>query len=378
VRIGVLGAGQLGRMLALAGAPLGISCRFLDPADSPCAAAFGEHVRAEYEDAAALARFCDGLDAATFEFENVPAGAAGAVADRVRLSPGVRSLELTQDRLVEKAFVRETGAETAPFAAVDDAAALEAAVEAVGLPAVLKTRRLGYDGKGQAVIRAAGDLEAARVMAERQPCILEAFVAFEREVSVVVVRSADGAWAAYPMTENLHAGGTLRASIAPAGDRRGVAAEATRIASSIAERLGHVGALCVELFETAGGLIVNEIAPRVHNSGHWTIDGARTSQFVNHLRAVGAMGLGPTDPAAPSVMLNLIGEAPRAGAILSIDPDARVHLYGKSARPGRKVGHVTVVDADRGSLARRVRALAGLAGVDRESALAAADLAGVS
>jgi 5-(carboxyamino)imidazole ribonucleotide synthase len=376
--VGVLGAGQLGRMLALAGAPLGITCRFLDPSESTCAAAFGEHVSSEYDDSGAIERFCGEVDVATFEFENVPAETARAVGERIPMRPGAESLERTQDRLSERAFVRDAGARVAAHARVDDADSLDAAISEIGLPALLKTRRFGYDGKGQVLLHEPSDVDAGRQLAGRQPCILEAFVEFEREVSIIVVRAEDGACATFPMTENLHAGGILRASIAPAADSGGTGDEARRIGETIAERLGHIGALCVELFETARGLLVNEIAPRVHNSGHWTIDGARASQFENHLRAVCGWPLGPSEAIAPSVMLNLIGEAPAASDILSADPAARVHLYGKSARPGRKLGHLTVVDEDREALARRVRALAGLPGVHRESALAAAERATVS
>jgi 5-(carboxyamino)imidazole ribonucleotide synthase len=378
VRLGVLGGGQLGRMLALAGAPLGISCRFLDPKEQPCAAAYGEHVRAAYDDETAIERFCDGLDAVTYEFENVPAESAGLIARRLPLRPGVGSLEMTQDRAIEKAFVRDSAGRTAPYAEVEGPDGLEVALKGIGRPAVLKTRRFGYDGKGQCVIRDGDDLAEARRIAADRPCVLEGFVSFTRELSIVTARAKSGETASLPVVENIHRGGILRATVAPAPERDGVAAEADRIGRKIAESLGHVGALCVELFETPEGLIVNEIAPRVHNSGHWSIDGARTSQFENHLRAVVGWPLGPPESLAPSVMLNLVGDAPSAEEILSIDPEARVHLYGKSPKPDRKVGHVTLLDLDRGSLARRVRAMADLPGVDRESALAAAERAGVS
>ena len=378
MKLGVLGGGQLGRMLALAGAPLGISCRFLDPKESPCAAAWGEHVRADYDDEQAIERFCAGLDAATYEFENVPARAVEMIAERVPVRPGGRSLEMTQDRVIEKAFIRGTGTTTAPYAEVNDAGALNAALERIGRPAVLKTRRFGYDGKGQSLIREGDDLTEARALASDRSCVLEGFVRFTRELSVVTVRAPNGDTASLPVAENLHRGGILRATVAPAPESERIASEAERIGREIARALGHIGALCIELFETPDGLIVNEIAPRVHNSGHWSIDGARTSQFENHLRAVAGWPLGSPEAIAPSVMLNLIGDLPSPADILAIDREARVHLYGKRPRPGRKVGHVTLLDLDRDRLSRRIGAIAELPGVDRETACAAADRAAVS
>jgi len=367
VRLGVLGGGQLGMMIARAAAPLGITCRFLDPKHAPCAARFGEHVRGDYADPAAVERFCDGLDAATYEFENVPADAARLVADRVPLRPSVRSLEATQDRAAEKRFIESCGAAVAPWAPVDGPGDLERALGAIGRPAVLKTRRLGYDGKGQTVVREEEGLGAAREIAAGAPCVLEGFVPFTREVSVVLTRGADGAVAAHPPAENLHAGGILRASIAPAAGAEG----AVPIAERLAAALDHVGAFAVEFFDAPGGLLVNEIAPRVHNSGHWTIDGAGASQFENHARAVLGLPLGDPGAASHALMLNLIGEAPPEPVILELDPDARVHLYGKGPRPGRKIGHVTLVGEPVG-LAERAERLASLAGVHGPSAREAA------
>jgi len=368
VKLGVLGGGQLGMMIARAASPLGVTCRFLDPKASPCAARFGEHLRGDYDDPAAIERFCDGLDAATYEFENVPAPSARLVADRLPLRPGVRSLEATQDRLTEKRFIESCGAAVAPYEPVDGPDDLERALGVVGRPAVLKTRRMGYDGKGQSVIRDESGLDAAREIAAGAPCVLEGFVPFTREVSVVLTRAVGGTVAAHPPAENLHAGGILRASIAPA-----LGAEAAvPIAARLAAELGHVGAFAVEFFDAPGGLLVNEIAPRVHNSGHWTLDAAHASQFENHARAVAGMPLGDPAATATAVMLNFIGESPPEDVIREIDPEAGVHLYGKSPRPGRKVGHVTLA-GEAAELPDRVRRLAGLAGVHAASAREAAE-----
>lgn len=357
--IGVIGGGQLGRMLAAAGAPLGIKVRVLDPSPDACAAAFAEHVCAAYDNPAALDRWVVGLDAATYEFENIPLGVARAVAERVPLFPGVRALELTQDRLTEKEFIRDSGAQLPAFAPVEAGHSAERASAEVGLPAVLKSRRMGYDGKGQRVIRSAE--EAGELLAE--PGVLEAFVPFVRELSVVLVRTIGGETDAYPVAENVHHGGVLRLTRVPATCSAERASEAVRTAERLAEAMGHVGVMCVEFFETKEGLLVNEIAPRVHNSGHWTIEGAVCSQFENHLRAVLGLPTGPTVARGACAMLNLIGQAPSAGAVYAVDPAAAVHLYGKEPRPGRKLGHLTLIDDDASRLDARVAALAGLPGV---------------
>ncbi len=371
--VGVLGGGQLGRMLAQAAAPLGIRCRVLDPSPNACAARFAEHIQGDYDDPDALAHFCDGIDFATYEFENVPAETTRAVAERVPLRPGARSIELTQDRLVEKNFLIECGATPAPFAEVSSAAELDASLEQLGRPAVLKTRRFGYDGKGQILIRQGDDLAEARQLAETKPCVLEAFVDFTRELSVVVARADTGESVAYPPTENIHAGGILRVSIAPA--RRGRTSSSVRTAVAVADAINHVGALCVELFDTPDGLLVNEIAPRVHNSGHWTIDATACSQFENHMRAVVGMELGEPTQTAPAIMLNLIGAVPEMSAVTALDADAKLHLYDKAPKAGRKVGHLTLVGDD---LAERVERLAEVPGVHAESARLAAERLRVS
>jgi 5-(carboxyamino)imidazole ribonucleotide synthase len=318
--VGCLGGGQLGRMLALAGAPLGVRLRYLDPAADACAGDVGELLVGAYDDPACLERLADGADAVTYEFENVPVAAARAVG----AVPDPRALELGQDRLVEKQLFRRLGIETVPFGSIDD----------VGLPALVKSRRLGYDGKGQRVVGTPEPL--------RDDELAERIVPFERELSIVAARSASGETAFYPLAENEHRAGILAVSRAPASDARQRDAEA--IAARMLDELGYVGVLAVELFEVGGELLANEFAPRVHNSGHWTIDGAETSQFENHLRAILGLPLGVTAARGSSVMVNLVGELPPLDRLLSI-PGAHVHLYGKEPRPGRKLGHVTLVDA---------------------------------
>jgi len=364
--IGVLGGGQLGRMMAQSAADLDLAFRFLDPSPEACAAPLGEHIRAGYDDPDAVARFIEGLGAATYEFENIPAETTRAVAAKVPLRPSAKSIELTQDRLVEKNFIADTGASPAPFRNVESEADLDSALAELGRPAVLKTRRFGYDGKGQTLIKEDSPLDDARALARSAPCVLEGFIDFTRELSVVVVRTTAGETITYPVTENTHAAGILRVSTAPAAGRTD---DAARIATDIAAALDHVGALCVELFDTPAGLLVNEIAPRVHNSGHWTIDATNASQFENHVRAVADLPLAGHAQTAPALMLNLIGDLPGADAVRALDPAAHYHDYAKAPRPGRKVGHITLVGND---LADRAERLADLPGVDPESARSAA------
>jgi 5-(carboxyamino)imidazole ribonucleotide synthase len=357
--VGILGAGQLGRMLALAGYPLGLRFRLLDPAPGAPAGHLAEHTQDGYDDDATLERFSAGLAAATYEFENVPVTAARFLADRVPVYPPPAALEAAQDRLAEKTFFQRIGAATPPFAPVESRADLESAIARIGLPAVLKTRRLGYDGKGQCVLRAPADVEDAWAALGGSPTILEGFVAFERELSILAARGRDGATAYYPLVENRHRDGILRLSLAPApGATPALQAEAEQIAARALAALEYVGVLAIELFQTVGPgawdlgleasgsghaphLLVNEMAPRVHNSGHWTIEGAETSQFEQHLRAVLGLPLGFTAPRGHSAMVNLIGTLPDPAAVLAI-PGAHLHLYGKQPRPGRKVGHVTI------------------------------------
>ncbi len=362
LRVGVLGAGQLGRMLALAGAPLGYSFVFVDPSPGAPAAAVGEQIACGYDDPLGQ----DALAACqvvTYEFESVPVEAAEALAERVPVFPPPFALRVAQDRLAEKNSFRLLGIGTAPFEAIDSLEDLTRAVENLGLPAVLKTRRLGYDGKGQFVLKSADDVRAAWAAVGEAPSILEGFVRFERELSLIAVRGRDGDIAFYPLVENHHQHGILRKTIAPAPALTlDLQAAAETYAIRILDHLSYVGVLAIELFETRGALVVNEIAPRVHNSGHFSIEGSRTSQFENHLRAILGLPLGDTSPLAPSCMLNLVGTLPDSAAVLAI-PDAHLHLYGKSPRPGRKVGHITVRARDEAELALRVTALRAIPGV---------------
>jgi 5-(carboxyamino)imidazole ribonucleotide synthase len=354
--IGVLGAGQLGRMLGLAGRGLGLELTFLDPTAGSPAAAVGELIVSEYADGAALLRLA-GSDVVTFEFENVPVAAVKALEGRVKVFPSSGALEVAQDRLNEKTCFRSLGIGTPPFEAVGSWQELETAIGRIGLPAVLKTRRMGYDGKGQAVLRSDADAREAFERLGNVPLILEGFVRFERELSIIAVRSSAGEVVCYPLVENHHASGILQKTLAPAP---GVTAELQQVANRYVEkllsRLDYVGVLALELFQVAGALLANEIAPRVHNTGHWTIEGAVTSQFENHLRAILGLPLGGTDPLSLCAMLNVIGSAPDPARVLAV-PDAHLHWYGKEPRPGRKLGHITVRAPDPETLAARVSVL---------------------
>jgi 5-(carboxyamino)imidazole ribonucleotide synthase len=362
VTIGILGGGQLGWMLARAGEPLGIRCRVLDPAAEAPAGRAGELVVGAYDDPTALARFAEGLALATYEFENVPVATAVRLAEQVPVLPPPHALEIAQDRATEKAFFESAGIPVAPWRPVATRAELGRALDALGCPAVLKTRRLGYDGKGQHVIRVPGDADRAWAGLGGAPAILEGFVRFDRELSVLAVRGQGGATACYPLVENRHADGILRRSLAPApGAAPALQTEAEGHARRVLDALGYVGVLAIELFEADGRLLANEMAPRVHNSGHWTIEGAETSQFENHLRAIAGLPLGSTAPRGVSAMLNLIGAVPDPAPVLRI-PGAHLHLYGKAPRPGRKLGHVTLRADDLAALAALEARLAGALG----------------
>ncbi|GAC1629362.1 MAG: 5-(carboxyamino)imidazole ribonucleotide synthase [Nevskia sp.] len=354
MKIGILGAGQLGRMLGLAGYPLDLDFVFLDPAGEACAAPLGEHIHADYGDEAALAEFCARVDLATFEFENVPDAAAQFVAARVPLYPSPQALTAGQDRLSEKALFVALGIPVPKHAAVDTRADLDVAAVITGLPAVLKTRRLGYDGKGQAVLRSAADFDAAWAALGNQPLILEAFVPFEREVSCLLARGRGGELAFYPLVENVHRAGILRTATPTVNDP--LQAQGEDYARRVAEHLDYVGVMAFEFFVANGQLIANEIAPRVHNSGHWTIEGAETSQFENHLRAIAGLPLGSTALRGPSVMVNYIGLAPALEAASALE-GVHTHLYGKTPKPQRKIGHATVTAPDAAALDVRLRAL---------------------
>lgn len=347
--IGILGGGQLGRMLAMAAARLGLRCQVFSPdPDSPAFDVVLNATCAEYADVEALELFANDVDVITYEFENVPAATAMILAARRPVLPDHKILETTQDRLAEKDFVTRLGIGTADYADVSSAAELRAAIGKIGLPAVLKTRRFGYDGKGQAMIREGDDCDKVWQRLGTKSAILEAFVPFEREISVVAARSADGHVECFDVTENEHRDHILKISRAPAAISEALAAQARSIAETIAGALNYVGVLAVEMFvvQGTGGskILVNEIAPRVHNSGHWTLDGASISQFEQHIRAIAGWPLGKPVRHGPVTMTNLIGDDVNDYEQWLTVPGATVHLYGKGpARPGRKMGHVTQV-----------------------------------
>jgi 5-(carboxyamino)imidazole ribonucleotide synthase len=360
--VAVLGGGQLGWMLGLAGIPLGVRCRFLDPAPGASAGAVGPLVVGALGDERAVAEVVDGADVVTYEWEGVPADTARSLAPRLPVRPGPHPLAVSQDRLAEKETFARLGIGVPAFAAVDDRAGLDDALARLGAPAVLKTRRGGYDGKGQFVLRSAADADPAFDALGGVPLILEELVPFTREVSVLAARGLDGEVCVFPLVENVHRDGILRVSRAPAP-----AVDATQqaaaevIAHLLLDDLDYVGVLAVELFERPDGdgtraLLANEMAPRVHNSGHWTIEGAETSQFEQHLRAVLGWPLGSPAPRGHAAMCNAIGALPPRDAVLAI-PGARLHDYRKEPRPGRKVGHVTVVADSADELEARLAAL---------------------
>jgi 5-(carboxyamino)imidazole ribonucleotide synthase len=352
--IGILGGGQLGYMLALAGYPLGLRFRFLDPSPEAPVGRIANRVTAEYSDEQALDRFANGLEVVTYEFENVPVAAARFLAERVPVYPPANALEQAQDRLSEKKLFGKLGISTAEFAEVSSRKELDAALGKIALPAILKTQRLGYDGKGQWLLRTEADAAQARRKMPDVALILEKFVPFTRELSMLGVRGRRGEIAFYPMVENYHREGILRLSLAPAPKlTEKLQREAEEATRRVLEELGYVGVLCIEYFEVEGKLLANEMAPRVHNSGHWSIEGAVTSQFENHLRAVTGMPLGSTAATGHSVMINLIGEVPKADEVLQV-PNAHLHLYGKEAREGRKLGHVTVTTSTVEELKERI------------------------
>lgn len=352
--VGILGGGQLARMLALSGAPLGLRFRILDTVADACAGQFAPLIVGDYRDEAALAEFASQVDVATFDFENVPAESAQWLSARIPVFPNPRALGIAQDRLAEKTLFRELDIPVPDFADVPDRAALDIAVTAIGTPCILKTRRLGYDGKGQFRIKTPGDVDAAwgalGAQAHTVGLILEAFVPFERELSVVAVRGRDGEFRAWPLTENWHVDGVLSASLAPARVDADMAERAFAHARALAESLDYVGVFALELFCRDGVLLANELAPRVHNSGHWTIEGSETSQFQNHLRAVLGLPLGDTRMVGHACMLNWIGTMPDANAVLR-EPGGHWHDYGKESRDGRKVGHATLRADTPGELA---------------------------
>lgn len=347
--IGILGGGQLGRMLAMAASRLGFKCQVFSPdPDSPAFDVVLHATCAEYADVEALELFANDVDVITYEFENVPAAAAMVLAARRPVLPDYKVLETTQDRLAEKDFAARLGIATAAYADVASVEGLRSAVARIGLPAVIKTRRFGYDGKGQAIIREGDDLDRIWIELATKSAILEAFIPFEREISVIAARSADGHVECFDVTENEHGDHILKISRVPAAISDALAAQARGIAEAIANALNYVGVLAVEMFVVPGDngptLLVNEIAPRVHNSGHWTLDGASVSQFEQHIRAIAGWPLGKPVRHGPVTMTNLIGDDVNGYERWLTVPGATVHLYGKGApRPGRKMGHVTEV-----------------------------------
>lgn len=351
--IGILGGGQLGRMLALAAAKLGLKTHIYAPEpESPAFDVASMRTQASYEDEAALGAFARSVELITYEFENIPSRTASILSEICLVRPSPETLAICQDRLAEKEFLAAAGIRTAPYMRVDDAGALARAVAQIGRPSILKTRRFGYDGKGQVLLREGADLAVTFRTLGGMPAILEAIVPFEKEISVVAARSPTGEFAAYDVCENIHENHILKSTRVPAGLPPETVSEAVRIARTIVDALDYCGVIAVELFAVAESsgrceLCVNEIAPRVHNSGHWTLDGAATSQFEQHVRAVAGWPLGAASrigaPDSQQIeMVNLIGDDVLAWAKILGEPGASLHLYGKSeARPGRKMGHVT-------------------------------------
>ena len=342
--IGILGGGQLARMLTLAGYPLGLNFIVLDPDEGVCSTSLAHHLKGAYDDKALLAKLAEKVDVVTYECENVPAESVAFRADKVAIYPPQQALATAQDRLTEKTTCRDLGIDTAPFVAVNSLVELQTAMNKVGWPAVLKTRREGYDGKGQAVLRQPEDLAEGWQAIGDVPAIVEGFVPFDREISMIAVRSRTGETAFYPLTENEHRDGILHTSMVRPNDAmQGLAEE---YAAKVLNQLDYVGVLALELFQTEDRLLVNEFAPRVHNSGHWTQNGAITCQFENHLRAILGLPLGVTDAVGDAGMVNLVGEIPNSKAVLAIN-SAHLHLYDKKPRTGRKLGHINLMNQEK-------------------------------
>jgi len=342
MKIGILGGGQLARMLALGGHPLGATFVVLDPTPGVCASVVAEQVVGDYDDREKLEIFAKQADVVTYEFENVPAeGVKYLAAGKVPVYPSPQALAVSRDRLNEKTLFRELGIPTPNFAAISNLDDLKKAARDIGLPAVLKSRTMGYDGKGQAVIKTENDIEDAWEKVGRVECILEGFVTFTREISIIAVRSRTGEVLYYPVGENTHSGGILHHNAVVNGFDDPMQKVAEDYSRRLLDHFGYVGVLSLELFDANGVLMANEIAPRVHNTGHWTIEGAETSQFENHIRAIMGLPLGDTSPVGCSAMVNFIGAIPSAESVLTIK-GAHFHDYGKSAKPGRKIGHGTI------------------------------------
>lgn len=340
--IGILGGGQLGRMLSVAAARLGFRTHIYDPSTNPPAGHVAEQVTSSsYEDRMSLTRFAQSVDVVTYEFENIPTNALDILESLRPIRPGREALRVSQDRLTEKDFLQKIGLKTAPYADIPDTTALEAALKRIGTPAILKTRRFGYDGKGQARVNSPADTDAAVQAMAGAPAILEGFVEFTHEVSVIAARGLDRSVACFDPGENVHRDGILHTTHVPARLGKGQRADAVLMAGQILNALDYVGVLGVELFVTKNGLVVNEIAPRVHNSGHWTQNGCTVDQFEQHIRAIAGWPLGDGSRHADVQMLNLIGDDVEQAAELAREANTALHLYGKAdAKPGRKMGHV--------------------------------------
>jgi 5-(carboxyamino)imidazole ribonucleotide synthase len=355
MRIGIVGAGQLGRMMALSGIPLGLQFTMYDQSGNVPGAAVAPVVIGRFDDVRRLLRFAQGMDVVTFDWENVPVASARAISKRVPVWPPPRALEVSQDRWSEKSLFRRLGIPHAATVRVDTRGDLDRAVATLGVPGILKTRRLGYDGKGQVLLRSPADARRAWQRLQGTALVYERFVPFTREVSLIGARSRAGQVACYPLAENRHERGILAETRAPFRDA-GLQRAAERHHRRLMQALGYVGVMCVEYFVLRGRLVANEMAPRVHNSGHWTIEGAETSQFENHVRAVAGLPLGSTRARGHAVMFNLIGRMPRTRPLVSL-PGVHLHDYGKTPRPGRKLGHLTRICATKSECARAARAL---------------------
>lgn len=363
--VGVLAAGQLGRMMALEGYPLGLRFRFLEPRPGAPAATLAEIIEAPYDDEEALNRFADGLDVATYEFENIPLCSTEILSRKVDVFPPPQALKTAQDRILEKSLFERLGIPTSPFMEIHCHDDFERALEEIGVPMVLKTARMGYDGKGQAVIKDRVNAETHYRSLGNVALIAERWIPFDRELSLVSVRSRSGELAFYPLVENHHRHGILRETLAPAPYLNlKLQAEAEEIARRVLTHFDYAGVLTIEFFETNGTLLANEMASRVHNSGHWTIEGTACSQFENHVRAILNLPLGCTQAIGFSTMINLIGETPPVREVLSV-PGAHLHLYGKTPRPGRKIGHITLTAPAAEERDRKVNRLVETCGLDR-------------
>lgn len=358
MKVGILGGGQLARMIALSGYPLGLNFVILDPDPNAGASGLSEHLLGAYDDPALLALLAEKADVVTYEFENVPAHVAEYLSSHTTVYPPANALAVAQDRLLEKTFFNELGIETAPFATIDSLEDLQQAMPSIGYPAILKSRRLGYDGKGQVVIKASEQLAEAWDAMQGAASIIEGFVPFRREVSIIAARRPSGDIAFYPLSENQHSGGILRIATACQDDPQQMMAQ--DYVRRLLEKLEYVGVIALELFDVDGHLLANEFAPRVHNSGHWSIEGSETSQFENHLRAIVDLPLGSTKTRGHAAMVNFIGGLPDSEQVLDI-ANAHLHLYDKSARKGRKVAHATVRCDDAAQFASALQSIAELA-----------------